>query len=204
MSDLLRMVIFFMPAINLALPTQDLENGKSEVPDLRALLQTIEAEVRCFPKRSESVLGITELGKQAVPELIQRVQLLHKTWKAPVRYAYLLAMIGPDAKAALPCLERMSEDPKSHRYVKTVTSFATASIREDYPALVQLASDGEIGWQIALDILSFRGTAAKTASGPLAGLARKPGGRSRYFLETLQSVDPKLAGEIAKERASRE
>ena len=111
------------------------------VDNLPLLLTAAQQAKNCFPKQSAASVAVTRLGQQAVPTIVARVkQQRSKAWTQQVDNLYLLAQLGPEAKAAAPVLKEIVAAPKTQRYVRHFAATALAAIDGDSKSLVQLAT----------------------------------------------------------------
>ena len=115
---------------------------QAKVADLPELLELYKKQTHCFPKQSPTSEAICSLGKPAVPHLITKLEIVKdSTWPGQARYAFLVGLIGADAKGAKPALNQLLErKPRVSPYIEHYVAAANASIDSDLEKLEQLAN----------------------------------------------------------------
>jgi len=122
----------------------------------------------------------------------------------PVQHIYLLAMIGPPAKGAIPALDEMVARHSRSRYVRHFAETAKASIKGDVNELARLATQTwDVGY-VAVQVLESLGAAAHEAAPALAKAAMERGSSAKRCLKALQKIDAKLAKQVSAEIKDRQ
>jgi len=116
----------------------------------------------CKAKHTEVGDAIVSLGSNSVPSLVARLESSDKWW-IQLETVYLLGLIGPDAKKALPALDKFVSE-KHHPLPAKNALVAVAAIRGDLDTLIAKIEEGGGGSNdFAIELLGRRGPKARAA-----------------------------------------
>ncbi|MDP7205373.1 MAG: hypothetical protein QGH11_07390 [Pirellulaceae bacterium] len=128
--------------------------------------------------------AIVSLGSRSVPSLVARLESSDKWW-IQLETIYLLGLIGPDAKKALPALDTFLSE-KHHPLPARNAAVAVAAIRGDIDTLIAKIGQRAAGANdFAIELLGRRGTQARAALPALEKhIATHPFSTTRATAET--------------------
>jgi hypothetical protein len=116
----------------------------------------------CNAKHTDVGDAIVSLGSKSVPSLVARLEGSDKWW-IQLETIYLLGLIGPDAKKALPALDKFVSQ-KHHLLPARNAQVAVAAIRGDLDVLVEKINErGGGADEFAMELLGRRGRKARAA-----------------------------------------
>ena len=116
----------------------------------------------CKAKHTGVGDAIVSLGSKSVPSLVTRLESSDKWW-IQLEAIYLLGLIGPDAKKALPALDKFVSE-KHHLLPSRNAPVAVAAIRGDLDALIMtIEQRGGGASDFAIELLGRRGPKARAA-----------------------------------------
>ena len=116
----------------------------------------------CTPKHSEVGDAIVGLGSHSVPRLVARLEETDKWW-IQLEAIHLLGLIGPDAKKALPALDKFVSE-KHHLLPAKYSVVTVAAIRQDVDFLIKKVVKRTSGASdFAIELLGRMGPKASSA-----------------------------------------
>jgi hypothetical protein len=116
----------------------------------------------CTPKHSEVGDAIVGLGSHSVPRLVARLKETDKWW-IQLEAIHLLGLIGPDAKKALPALDKFVSE-KHHLLPAKYSMVTVAAIRQDVDMLIEKVVKRTSGASdFAIELLGRMGPKARAA-----------------------------------------
>jgi hypothetical protein len=164
------------------------ENVEAQLPNL---IYTLTTGGCGMPKEAEDLVRI---GKPAVPALM--IQLDRSHWPTRWKATRVLGQIGPDAKDALPQLERNLTRPDRHLLEKKYDTLAIAGIKSDPKPLIEALESGQaLGdprTDYAVELLGKMGPTAKDALPILKRLVEKSRTKSpskQIGIEALKKIE---------------
>ena len=116
----------------------------------------------CKAKHTDVGDAIVSLGSRSVPSLVARLESSDKWW-IQLEAVYLLGLIGPDAKKALPALDKFVSQ-KHHPLPAKNARVAIAAIRGDLKTLIPIIDQRGAGANdFAMELLGRMGPKARAA-----------------------------------------
>ena len=194
---MLRSVLLLTVFCSQSAFADDAEGRENHTSDLPELIERFVDDVHCFPRLTDSQKPILARGSKAADAV--RSRLFYSpgdSWRKPVCMLYLLAMMGPDAREALPKLKELQQDERTHKYVLHFARTAEASIRDDIAELTRLATQEKDMGRVALYVLQHRGDRAAGSAGELVRYGSENRSQRRYVLAALKSISPSHFAEL--------